>query len=192
VIRLSSPHSSPYLWSFKALRAYQARLPGCIMVKMDRVVQAGKELMIESALACASLAYRNKAEGMVSLLNRISHSFLSSTSSRVTLTARLARFPISRRADLLVDPEEAEAFDSADDPTWRSSSASSIRNEGSNAADGTVSIAAKNWVFLAFGEALGNWGKPATLCSDLLRRGGKNANDSAVPPARWTRHHVNQ
>jgi Domain of unknown function (DUF4158) len=46
-------------------------------------------------------------------------------------------------------------------------------------------------VFLAFGEALVNWGKPATLCSHLLRRGGKDANDSAVSPARWTRDHIN-
>jgi hypothetical protein len=47
-------------------------------------------------------------------------------------------------------------------------------------------------LFLVFGEALVNWGKPATLCSHLLRRGGKDANDSAVSPARGTRYHVNQ
>jgi hypothetical protein len=47
-------------------------------------------------------------------------------------------------------------------------------------------------LFLVFGEALVNWGKPATLSSHLLRRGGKDANDSAVSPSRGTRNYVNQ
>jgi hypothetical protein len=48
------------------------------------------------------------------------------------------------------------------------------------------------WVFPLFGEALKNWGKPATLLSSLLRRGQVNANNAAAAAAGWTRHYVHQ
>jgi hypothetical protein len=47
-------------------------------------------------------------------------------------------------------------------------------------------------VFPLFGEALENWGKPATLLSSLLRRGQGNANNAAAAAAGWTRHYVHQ